>query len=140
MELGAEENRVSYAILGIGVNLNVDRDDFPDEFRERATSLRSHSGQPIDRVDFTRRLFRTLENVLEEHAQGGLAKIRPRFEKHFQMVGRSIILNQVKGEPIEGIAAGIAANGALQIDLPSRERIEVLAGDVTICKDDPAKE
>ncbi len=140
MELGAEENRVSYAILGIGVNLNVDRDEFPDEFRERATSLSSHSGQPIDRVDFTRRLFETLENVLDEHAQGGLPQIRPRFEQHFHMAGRTITVDQVNGDPIEGIAAGIAANGALQIDLPSGERIEVLAGDVTICKDDPVKE
>jgi BirA family transcriptional regulator, biotin operon repressor / biotin---[acetyl-CoA-carboxylase] ligase len=140
MELGAEENRVSYAILGIGVNLNVDRDDFPDEFRERATSIRSHSGQIIDRIDFTRRLFKILEDVLEEHAHGGLERIRPRFERHFRMAGRTITVDQVRGDPIGGIAAGIAANGALQIDLPSRERIEVLAGDVTICKDDPVKE
>jgi biotin-(acetyl-CoA carboxylase) ligase len=56
------------------------------------------------------------------------------------MAGRTITVDQVNGDSIEGIAAGIAANGALQIDLASGERIEVLAGDVTICKDDPVKE
>jgi BirA family biotin operon repressor/biotin-[acetyl-CoA-carboxylase] ligase len=140
MELGAEENRVSYAILGIGVNLNLEREHFPDEFRDRATSLLSHSGNPVDRVDFTRRLFQNLENVLEEHAQGGLAQLRPRFDRHFHMLGRKVTVAQVGGERIEGIAAGIAANGALQIDQATKQRIEVLAGDVTICKDDSPKE
>jgi BirA family biotin operon repressor/biotin-[acetyl-CoA-carboxylase] ligase len=140
MELGAEENRVSHAILGIGVNLNVDREEFPEEFRQRATSLYSHSAQRIDRVAFTRRLYEILEEVLEEHARGGLARLRPRFEKHFLMQGRKITVEEVGGGRIEGIAAGIAANGALQVDLPSGGQIEVLAGDVTICKDEPAKE
>ena len=140
MELGAEENRVSYAILGIGVNLNLDREQFPDEFRDRATSLRSYSGQPVDRIAFTRRLYERLEEVLEEHHRGGLAAIRPRFDRHFHMLGRNISLAEVGGDQIDGVAAGIAANGALQIDLASGERIEALAGDVTICKDEPAKE
>lgn len=140
MELGAEENRVSHAILGIGVNLNVDREEFPEEFRHRATSLYSHSAQRIDRVAFTRRLYAILEEVLEEHARAGLAALRPRFEAHFLMRGRTITVEEVGGGQIEGIAAGIAANGALQVELPSGEQIEVLAGDVTICKDEPAKE
>ena len=140
MELGAEENRVSYAILGIGVNLNVEREQFPDEFRDRATSLLSHSGNPVDRVEFTRKLLRKLENVLEHHARGGLARLRPRFERFFHMLGRKITVAQVGGEEIDGVAVGIAANGALQIERPTKERIEVLAGDVTICKDEPLKE
>jgi len=140
MEIEAEENRVSHAILGIGVNLNVDRNEFPDEFRERATSLRSHSGLSVNRADFTRQLFENLEDVLDEHERGGLEVLRPRFDAHFRMLGRKITVAEVNGRTIEGIAAGIAPNGALQLDRPSGERLELLAGDVTICKDDPAKE
>ena len=140
MELEAEENRVNYAILGIGVNLNVEREGFPEEFRSRATSLRSHSGRSIDRVSFTRKLFENLEDVLEEHEKGGLERLRPRFDAHFHMLGRQITVAETSGRTVEGVAAGVAANGALQLDRPSGERLELLAGDVTICKDDPAKE
>ena len=56
------------------------------------------------------------------------------------MLGRKITVAQVGGEEIDGVAVGIAANGALQIERPTKERIEVLAGDVTICKDEPLKE
>ena len=46
MELGAEATRVAFLVLGIGVNLNVDRQTFPEEFRPLATSLSSHTGRP----------------------------------------------------------------------------------------------
>ncbi|MDG2334034.1 MAG: biotin--[acetyl-CoA-carboxylase] ligase [Myxococcota bacterium] len=140
MELEAEENRVSHAILGIGVNLNVGRDEFPEEFRNRATSLRAHSGRLIDRVAFTRRLFEKLENILDEHEKGGLDRLRPRFDAHFHMLGRRITVAEINGQSVEGIAAGVAPNGALLLDRPSGERLELLAGDVTICKDPPSKE
>jgi BirA family biotin operon repressor/biotin-[acetyl-CoA-carboxylase] ligase len=132
MELGAEETRISHAILGIGVNLNVDRAGFPDEFRERATSLASHRGGPVDRVDFTQRLLGALEDILDLHAEGGLAAVRPRFDAFFAMVGRAVDVRSFKGPDLAGIVAGIAADGALEIDVPSGERVRVLAGDVTL--------
>ena len=49
MELAAEATR-GLLVLGIGVNLNVDRREFPEEFRANATSLASHCGRPIDRI------------------------------------------------------------------------------------------
>jgi BirA family biotin operon repressor/biotin-[acetyl-CoA-carboxylase] ligase len=52
MELGAEATRVEYLVLGIGVNLNVDRETFPEEFRDLATSLASHGGRRVNRVGF----------------------------------------------------------------------------------------
>ena len=132
MELGAEEARVSYAILGIGVNLNVDPESFPSEFRARATSLRAHSDRALDRGDFTRRLYSILEDVIDEHARGGFEAIRPRFDSHFKMVGRSITVSRIGDDPLEGVARGIAANGALEVELRDGDTIRVLAGDVTL--------
>jgi len=132
MELGAEETRISHAILGIGVNLNVDPGSFPEEFRARATSLRAHTGAPVDRVAFTRRLYSILEDVLDAHARGGFDAVRPRFDAHFKMVGRSITVSRVGAEPLGGIAKGIAENGALEVETSDGDTIRVLAGDVTL--------
>ncbi len=140
MELQAEENQIDFAILGIGVNLNVDRQEFPEEFRARATSLRSHSGKSVDRIQFTCRLYSILEKILDKHQEGGMPAIRPRLDAYFHMLGRRIIVEDMRGGRTEGIATGLAANGALEIDLPSGEKTSLLAGDVTICKDDPQKE
>jgi BirA family biotin operon repressor/biotin-[acetyl-CoA-carboxylase] ligase len=132
MELGAEEARVSFAVLGIGVNLNVDPAEFPEEFRRRATSLSAFAGHPIDRVDFTRRLYVNLEEVLDLHAEGGMEAVGPRFDAWFRMVGREVRVQEIGGVELSGIATGIAPGGALLIRRPSGDTVQVLAGDVTL--------
>ena len=135
MELNAEATRVGFLILGIGVNLNVDRDRFPEEFRSLATSLASHSGRHVDRVHFTRRLFVTLEDVLDVHAERGWEALRPRFQEFFRMLGRSIRVSDLAEGETHGICRGIDPDGALQLECADGRRRRVLAGDVTIVKD-----
>jgi BirA family biotin operon repressor/biotin-[acetyl-CoA-carboxylase] ligase len=135
MELSAEATRVGFLILGIGVNLNVDRQSFPDEFRSLATSLLSHSGHPIDRVHFTRRLFVTLEDVLDVHAEHGWDVLRPRFQEFFRMLGRPIRVSDLAAGETSGTCRGIDADGALRLERDDGRQTRVLAGDVTIIKD-----
>jgi BirA family biotin operon repressor/biotin-[acetyl-CoA-carboxylase] ligase len=138
MEMGAEATRVAYLVLGIGVNLNVDRSAFPDEFRALATSLSTHRGAPVDRIDFAARLYDTLEAVLDLHAQDGFEAVRPRFEARFRMRGRRIrVLDALSRDvaPLEGVAAGIDADGALVVECADGRRERVVAGDVTIDKE-----
>ncbi len=138
MEMGAEATRVRHLVLGIGVNLNVDRALFPDEFRALATSLASHRGKPVDRVDFAARLYDNLEAVLDRHAQGGFEAVRTDFEARFQMRGRRVrVLDAIGGgsAAVEGTATGIDADGALLVQRDDGSTERVVAGDVTIAKE-----
>jgi BirA family biotin operon repressor/biotin-[acetyl-CoA-carboxylase] ligase len=135
MELGAEGARVSHLVLGIGVNLNVERELFPEDFRAHATSLRSHSGRTVDRVAFTVRLYHALEGVLDAQARGGFAAVRPRFEARFRMPGREIRVSD-GARVVGGTCLGIDDDGALRIAGAGSggEVTRVLAGDVTVLK------
>lgn len=136
MEMGAEATRVRFLVLGIGVNLNVARETFPDEFRATATSVSSHRGRPVDRLAFAARLYDTLEAVLDSHAAGGFEAVRPRFEARFRMRGRRVrVLDAVAGTAaVEGRAEGIDADGALWVARDDGTRERVVAGDVTLAK------
>jgi len=138
MEMDAEATRVSHLVLGIGVNLNVDRAAFPEQFRTLATSLSTQCGGRIDRVAFAARLYDTLECVLDDHASGGFEAVRARFEARFRMRDRRVrVLDAGNGAApaLEGVAAGIDADGALLVDGADGERHRVVAGDVTIAKE-----
>jgi len=137
MEMSAEATRVDFAVLGIGVNLNVAREDLPDEFRARATSLFSHMGRPVDRVAFARRLFSTLEQVLDEHARGGFGALRRRYDALFKMRGREVRVLELGGHAITGRAHGIAEDGALEVERDDGEIVRVIAGDVTLASSLP---
>lgn len=136
MELGAEATRVSYLVLGIGVNLNVSPDDFPEEFRDRATSLAGHTGRRIDRVRFAARLYTTLEQVLDLCADGGFAAVRPRFEARFRMAGRPVRVLATGEDELRGTALGIDAQGALRVRRPDGHEVRIVAGDVSLAKED----
>jgi len=135
MELGAEATRVDYLVLGIGVNLNVDRSHFPDEFRNRATSLASHSGRPVDRLAFARRLYGNLEATLDLCADRGFEGVRAEFDARFQMRGKRISVLELDGSELRGTALGIDDDGALRLRLDAGDVIRVIAGDVTLAKE-----
>jgi BirA family biotin operon repressor/biotin-[acetyl-CoA-carboxylase] ligase len=132
VELASEAARPVWAVLGIGVNLNVDPATFPAEFRERATSLAAASGRPVDRVAFTQRLFGTLERVLDLHASQGFAAVRPRFEAWFRMGGQPVRVLEPAGGTLEGVVAGVDPDGALRLRLADGRERRVLAGEVTL--------
>ena len=136
MELGAEATRVAYLVLGIGVNLNVDPSDFPEEFRTTATSLREHCGRPVERVPFARRLYENLEATLDTCQREGFSGVLPRFQSLFHMVGRTIRVRDLDGGTRAGTVAGIDRDGALLLDIaPDGPRERVVAGDVTLEKE-----
>ena len=135
MELGAEATQVAYLVLGIGVNLNVDRTAFPPEFRELATSLASHGAAPVDRLAFTRRLYQRLEDVLDRCAAAGFDAVRDAFEARFRMVGRRIVALDLDGARLEGVALGIDKDGALRMARDDGTETRVIAGDVTLAKE-----
>ncbi len=138
MEMSAEATRVHHLILGIGVNLNVERESFPEEFRALATSLAAHRGARVDRVAFAARLYDNLEAILDRHADGGFEALRKRFEARFRMRGRQVrVLDAIggKGAAVEGTAIGIDLDGALLVVRRDGTQERLVAGDVTIAKE-----
>jgi BirA family biotin operon repressor/biotin-[acetyl-CoA-carboxylase] ligase len=134
LELGADPSRVTSLVLGIGVNLNVERDALPEEFRARAGSLRSALGAPVDRAAFTRCLFERLETQLERCASQGFAGVLPAFETWFRMRGRRVRVAGLGGDVLEGEVLGVDATGALRLD-GAKGETRVVAGDVTLLKE-----
>jgi BirA family biotin operon repressor/biotin-[acetyl-CoA-carboxylase] ligase len=135
LELAAEATRVAFLVLGIGVNLNVDPATFPDEFRAHATSLSAHLGRPVDRAAFARALYTRLERVLDDCARSGFRGILPRFEARFRMRGRRVRVRELDGGEQEGWVHGIDDDGALRLARADGAQVRLLAGDVTLAKE-----
>lgn len=135
MELGAEATRVDFLVLGIGVNLNVDRSRFPDEFRARATSLASYGGRCVDRLAFTRRLYGLLEATFDICAEHGFGGVRAEFDARFRMCDKRICVVDLGGSELKATALGIDADGALRVRLDDGTLTRIIAGDVTLAKE-----
>jgi BirA family biotin operon repressor/biotin-[acetyl-CoA-carboxylase] ligase len=135
MELAAEAARVSFLVLGIGVNLNVDRQEFPEEFQARATSLASFLGHPVDRLSFVRCLCAHLEQIFDLTSHLGFEGVIEQFETRFQMRGQQVCARELDGSKITGVALGIDSDGALRIREACGKESRVIAADVTLAEE-----
>ena len=134
--------RVVFAVLGIGVNVNLAREELPEELRTIATSLFMAGGKTIDRIEFGERLLAQLERELDLLRGGEFGLVLDRFRKSFRMTGARVrIGGPGVAREVIGTVLGVDDEGALLLR-PSDESgrsgnghssIErVLAGDVTV--------
>ena len=66
VEMRAQNNAPHLAVVGIGINVNQCRDDFPAELQDRAISLAMALGRQVDRQNFAVALLRNLDLTYRE--------------------------------------------------------------------------
>ena len=129
-----ENGRVTSAVLGIGVNVNVGEEEFPPELRGLATSLRIASGTPVDRVTFAEALIEGLEREIDRFRSEGFAPVLDDWGKFFRMRGLRVrVGGPAVRQEIEGTVEGLDPHGALLLRTDGGTK-RVLAGDVTLVK------
>jgi len=130
-EMECEADRVLYVVCGPGVNLNVAKDDFPQELRAIATSVLAETGRSVDRAAFAADLFAALERHYDEFLARGLVRLRDRWQSYSILEGRWVTVDGVGGA-VEGRVVGIDDDGALCLETGSGTRARAIAGDVTL--------
>lgn len=125
---------VHWAILGIGVNVNTELEEFPPELRTLATSLRLAAGAPLDRVAVGEALLTRLEQQVDALRAGAWPRVLEAWRNFFKMQGSRVRVGASGGSDetgLEGVVRGVDPEGALLIDTASgRQRI--VAGDVSL--------
>jgi BirA family biotin operon repressor/biotin-[acetyl-CoA-carboxylase] ligase len=116
-EMEGEANRVSWLVVGVGVNANVDADDLPTG----STSIRAEAGD-VDRRLFVQRL---LEAFCDLH--GDPEGVLDAWRDHADTLGRRVRV-ETATETIEGEALDVVFPGALVVRTAQGTR-EVHAGD-----------
>jgi BirA family biotin operon repressor/biotin-[acetyl-CoA-carboxylase] ligase len=131
-EMNAEATRVRHIVVGMGINVN--HTQFPEEIRDRATSLRIVSGKNWSRVDLCAALLRSLDREYaslisdpDAHAQ-----ILRRFEDRSSMTHGNHVRVEENGG-FEGITEGLDPRGFLKVRTPDGLRI-VYSGTVRVEK------
>lgn len=126
-EMSAETDKVNFVILGIGVNLNMTREQFPAELRHPATSLLIESGAKVDRTDFTRVLLEELDELYAGFLAEGYAPARKEWLARSALNGAFVTVTDHGSERC-GRVTGIDEFGALLLDNGE----QILSGDVVI--------
>jgi BirA family biotin operon repressor/biotin-[acetyl-CoA-carboxylase] ligase len=133
IETMADGDRLSGAVVGIGINANWRRDDMPVDLRETATSLEDLGPGPVDRIALLGRLLEALETELDaiEAGRSPLDRYRARCSTLGQLVSVATADGTVTGRAVD-----LDRSGALVVEaddgrhvISSGEVLRVAPGD-----------
>jgi BirA family biotin operon repressor/biotin-[acetyl-CoA-carboxylase] ligase len=126
VETSLTGERIDYAVLGIGLNVNTRFDGAPADVRARATSLfdecqrQDESTPPFDREAIMQRL---LERFAERYARLMQTRASParEYAQYVETLGRDVRIDTGQ-EIVAGRAVRIADDGALIVLTEAGER------------------
>ncbi|MCC6961685.1 MAG: biotin--[acetyl-CoA-carboxylase] ligase [candidate division Zixibacteria bacterium] len=115
-ELAAELDRVRYVVVGIGINVNHQAEDFPPALRDKAGSLRQLVGAPIDRIKLLQLVLSRFEFNYQRFVRSGLKDAVKSIRRYSAVLGKPVSF-QINGEHRSGRAVDIDGNGLLVVEV-----------------------
>lgn len=113
-EMRAEVEITQYVILGIGLNVNLDMEDFPENLRPSATSLKLELGREVPRLPLLKSLLYHLEGWYETWEKEGFTPIRESWKEASITLGR-LVRVEAGHKIFEGVAVDIDEEGRLLV-------------------------
>lgn len=130
-ELQADPDRVKAILLGIGINVNQEKNEFPEEIETIATSLSIALGKPVNRAKLVASILKHLEHLVGLYLEEGFPPIKQLWERYANTIGkqvRAVILQEI----IEGVAIGITEEGMLELQLSDGTIRKIYSGDIEL--------
>ncbi len=132
-EMNAEPERIRHVTLGVGVDVNMSRDAFPEEIRDISTSIYIERGEKAGRAELLRRFLSEMEAVY--------GNIVSKEKEIVLDAWRSLSCTLGWGEPVwglwgarAGIARDIDGSGSLVIEKDDGALENIISGDLYLNK------
>jgi BirA family biotin operon repressor/biotin-[acetyl-CoA-carboxylase] ligase len=142
-ESGGAGGTAPFVVAGIGINVNVPMDLFPDELRGSATSLAIEVRRPCDRVVLLTAVLSELEIRCDGYLAGYLADLRDEYRLRSSTIGQRVRVDLGQGQTVVGVANAVNDDGSLRLITagagggdPGDAVLDIRAGDVVHLRKD----
>ncbi|MDP2277835.1 MAG: biotin--[acetyl-CoA-carboxylase] ligase [Nitrospirota bacterium] len=133
-EMKSDQDRIVFAVIGIGINVNAHLDAFPVDVRAVATSvIEELGGEKLSRTLIIAAILNELERWFKVLIKGGRIQLINEWKKLSSTLGRKVKVVSGK-DTFSGIAEDIDGEGMLILRLPSGVLKRVSAGDVIMLR------
>jgi len=129
-EMHAEPDRIHYAVVGIGINVNQSK--MPAEIAEIATSLKIETRKSHSRLELLVRMLHHFNRYYEQFLASGAQPILRRFAEVSSYFRGKRVRISTHSETFTGTTAGLEASGVLRVARDDGKGTElILSGDVS---------
>lgn len=128
-EMSAQFDYVNHIVVGIGINVNTE--EFPEELAHMATSLKLETGVRVNRAELIEAVWEHFEEVYEIYMQTqDLRNLVREYNANLVNMHQNVKVLDPK-EPFEGRAMGITPRGELMVDTWESRKL-VSSGEVSV--------
>ena len=129
-EMNAEIDKINYIILGIGINVNME--EFPEELKDKATSLKVHLNKEVSRKELTGRILNYIEYYYDLFKNtGSIKEVINICRKGSVLLGKEVrVING--GKETICTAIDIDEDGELVVKHEDGTIHKVLSGEVSV--------
>jgi len=119
------------AVIGIGINLHLDRKDLPEELKAIAIALEDISAQQWNRAVVASSLLNDLEEWYDKLMEGRWQEIVQWCNQHNVLTGKPVEL-QSGSVTTRGMVIGLDEDGHLILETESGQQQHFLEGNTTL--------
>jgi len=128
-EMSAELDMINWVVVGIGINVNIDHQKFPEDIQENTISLKEVSGKEILRVKLAQSFLRVFEKYYDKLKRKEFSSILKEWKLYSHTLGKKIKVDM--GERIiTGEAVDINEEGELILKKEDDELVEIISGTI----------
>ena len=131
MSVEGESGALQHIVTGIGVNVNQVGEDFPEELREVAASLRMVKGEEIPRGRLAAEIINALDQMYAAWTGDG-GDYLERYRRRCLTVGRQVKVIRADGSVQEAQALGVDDDFGLVVEHPDSHRETITSGEVSV--------
>lgn len=128
-EISTEPDAIDYVVVGLGLNVNTP--DFPDDIKEIATSLFVETGEHFSRVRLIREYLQWHEKYYEIFKRVGFEPVIKRWRELTNIIGHRIMVEMIDEKYI-GEVQDVDNDGVLILKDDRGRLHRIISGDVTL--------
>ena len=129
-EMSLTKGKEPHVVIGVGINVN--ETDFPEELRHIATSLCLENGNPVSRSLLIAKTMECFEMYYDKFLQTkDMSLVKKEYVQKLVNAGSKVRVLDPQGE-FEGVAQGIDNKGQLLVQTEDGDIKEIYAGEVSV--------
>jgi BirA family transcriptional regulator, biotin operon repressor / biotin---[acetyl-CoA-carboxylase] ligase len=114
-ESGTGAQSEPFQVIGMGLNVNGDRNEFPEDLRETATTIYQETGRHVERNRLLTQFLHELESCVVEFESRGSERIALAYRQRCSTIGKNVKATLTDGKEFVGLAETIEQDGALRV-------------------------
>lgn len=130
-EMSCELNMINYVVMGIGINVNLDMVDIPEDIHHKATSLKVAANKETNRKILLAKVLNHFEELYQGFKSGDISKTIEICRKNSVLLGEEVRI--IKGKETRvGKALDINLEGELVVQFENNVIENIFSGEVSL--------